>query len=117
MSLGQNTYHDSNHVPVLAAVSSSDGESVVLLWADPVTHRLLVTSSGGPTWYQDEIVATGQTGTSFTLAHTPTAIVFLFKNGQYLVSGGVSYDYTLSGASITLNVALLSTDLLTANYS
>lgn len=41
----QNTHHDGNHVPVLAAVSSADGKSIVLLWADPITHRLL-TSAG-----------------------------------------------------------------------
>lgn len=76
----------------------------------------LETSGGGGTWYQDEVVASGVTGTSFSLINTPTKIVFLYLNGQYLVSG-VGKDYTRSGKNITLATTLLSTDLLTANYS
>lgn len=80
------------------------------------TQSSPLTVLGGGTWYQDEVVATGVTGTSFTLLNTPTNIVFLYKNGQYLVSG-VSGDYTRSGKNVTLAVSLLSTDILTANYS
>ena len=70
----QSTYHDSNHVPVLAAVSSSDGQSVVLLWADPVTHRLLVTSTGGSgSGYQVPLTG-GLTGTN-TWTTAPNVIV------------------------------------------
>lgn len=68
------------------------------------------------TWYQDEIVATGQTGTAFSLLHTPTSVVFLYLNGQHLAKGA-SYDYTIAGKNITLAVALLSSDLLVATYS
>jgi hypothetical protein len=108
---------DQNAVKSLLAVSSADGVSIVVVWADPVTHALLIKNVGGSgTWYQDEIVATGQTGTSFSLLHTPSSVVFLYKNGQYLVSGA-SYDYTISGANITLQTSLLATDLLTATYS
>jgi len=71
---------------------------------------------GASTWYQDEIVSNGSTGTSFNLNHTPLSVVFLYKNGQYLVSGN-SFDYTRSGVAITLSVSLLSSDILTANYS
>lgn len=80
------------------------------------THYLY--SGGGTsstTWYQDEIVASGTTGTSFSLLHAPSAVVFLYKNGQYLVSG-IGQDYTRSGVNLTLAVSLLSTDILTANY-
>lgn len=38
---------DENNVPVLMGTSSSDGETPVVLWADPTTHRLLTQSSGG----------------------------------------------------------------------
>lgn len=71
---------------------------------------------GGGTWYQDEIIASGVTGTVFNLVNTPTNIVFLYLNGQYLISG-VGRDYTRSGKTITLATSLLSTDVLTANYS
>lgn len=80
------------------------------------TQSSPLTVLGGGTWYQDEIVASGVTGTTFTLLNTPTNIVFLYLNGQYLVSG-VGKDYTRSGKNITLATTLLSTDILTANYS
>lgn len=44
-----NAQHDENHVPTLIAVSSADGLTPTLLYADPVTHRLLtgnVASNG-----------------------------------------------------------------------
>lgn len=37
---------DNNVVTTLIAVSSADGITPVVLWADPTTHRLLVDSSG-----------------------------------------------------------------------
>ena len=116
MTARSNAGIDQNAVKSLLAVSSADGVSIVVVWADPVTHALLVKSVGGSgTWYQDEIVATGQTGTSFSLLHTPQSVVFLYKNGQYLVSG-VGQDYTRVGTAITLFVALNPLDILTANY-
>lgn len=83
--------------------------------SNPITGVDITITSAG-TWYQDEIVATGQTGTAFSLLHTPAAVVMLFKNGVLLVKGA-SYDYTISGANITLATALLSTDVLTATYN
>jgi len=41
-----NAIHDDNRIPSLLAVSSSDGTTPVTLWADPTTHRLLVSSTG-----------------------------------------------------------------------
>jgi hypothetical protein len=38
---------DDNDVKSLLAVSSVDGESIVVVWADPVTHALLVKNVGG----------------------------------------------------------------------
>lgn len=38
---------DPNHVPSLLAVSSVDGSSTVTLYADPITHRLLVADTSG----------------------------------------------------------------------
>lgn len=77
---------------------------------------LSIVGTGTSVWYQDEIVATGVTGTSFNLLHTPLNVVFLYLNGQHLTSG-VTYDYTRAGAALTLATSLLSTDVLTATYS
>lgn len=38
---------DENRVTTLLAVSNADGETPVTLYADPTTHRLLVSSAGG----------------------------------------------------------------------
>ena len=42
-----NAKRDNNRITTLLAVSNVDGETPVLLWADPTTHRLLVTGLGG----------------------------------------------------------------------
>lgn len=40
---------DQNYVSTLLGVSNVDGTTPVVLWADPTTHRLLVSASGGGT--------------------------------------------------------------------
>jgi hypothetical protein len=52
--------------------------------------------------------------TTFTLAHTPnpSSSLILTNNGQVLTGGGV--DYTLSGDTITMVNAPVSTDILRA---
>ncbi len=42
-----NASRDENNVPALLAVSSADGKTPVRLYADPVTHRLLVQLAAG----------------------------------------------------------------------
>lgn len=56
------------------------------------------------------------TGTSFTLAHSPSPAgsLILTKNGQVLTAGGI--DYTLSGATITTVTAPGTGNTLTAQY-
>lgn len=60
---------------------------------------------------------TGLTGTAIVLTQTPLAstITMVFKNGQLLRSG-VGNDYTISGTSITMAVALVVGDLVSAIY-
>ena len=68
---------DQSSVATLIAVSSSDGVSIVRLWADPITHRLLVDNAGG----SSGITLLPATGTvnglnaSFTFTQEPTVIV------------------------------------------
>lgn len=111
------TKRDDNSVPAIFAVSSADGVSLVEVWADPTTHRLLCQLTGGNVWYQDEVPSGTKNGSNktFTLLHAPSNVTLLYLNGQYLVSGGV--DYSLSGNTITMTVAPLSTDTLVATYS
>jgi hypothetical protein len=53
--------------------------------------------------------------TAFTLANTPVSgSVRLYLNGQRLRAGG--NDYSISGSSITMVTAPVSTDYLEAEY-
>ena|ERR1700733_4922594 len=68
---------DQNDVKSLLAVSSADGESIVVVWADPVTHALLVKLVG----------AGGGTVTTIT-------------DGTTTVTDATTIDFT-SGATVT----------------
>lgn len=93
---------DQNGRNSLIAVSNVDGETIVRLWADPITHRLLVDSNAtlGATWYNE--TPTGSINginTIFTLSQTPAAnslVLTLARQPQIL---GV--DYTITGNTIT----------------
>ncbi len=92
---------DGNFVPTLIGVSNSDGLTPIVVYADPVTHRLLVDSTGGASnaFVYNEVVS--GSGTTFTLANTPIAgTQTIFANGQRLTPGAGN-DYTISGAVIT----------------
>src|SRR3990167_488078 len=42
-----NAPRDDNYIPTLLAVSNADGTTPITLWADPTTHRLLVSATAG----------------------------------------------------------------------
>lgn len=72
---------DGNFIPTLLAVSSTDGVTPVVLYADPVTHRLYVDISGsaGTGTVQSVSVATinGISGTVATATTTPVITLTL----------------------------------------
>ena len=45
MAISGNAQRDENDVSTLLAVSSVDGTTPVVLWANPTTHRLLVDNA------------------------------------------------------------------------
>lgn len=51
---------DDNSVPTLLAVSNADGTTPVVLWADPTTHRLLVSSAPGDLGDLGDVTLTGE---------------------------------------------------------
>lgn len=64
-------------------------------------------------WRQD---ATGITGTTITLDNRPvTGVECVFKNGALLwpSTDSTTYDYTISGNSLELQVAAVSSDKFT----
>lgn len=91
---------DENSRQGLTAVSNVDGTTIVRLYADPTTHRLLVDLPGGSgTFITNEVVS--GSGTSWTLAHTPTSgSVAVYGDGIRL-NPGAGNDYTISSAAIT----------------
>lgn len=91
---------DQNSRPSLTAVSNVDGETIVRLWADPVTHRLLVDAAGGGL---TELPATGTingVNTQFTFTELPT----------YIVSDGLWYKenggWTWNAGTLTATMSV-----------
>ncbi len=94
-----NANRDQNYVTTLIATSNVDGISPVTLYADPTTHRLLVSSSGGAGF--TELTATGTVNSvnkTFTFTQKPT----------YIVSDGVWYKenkgWTWGGSTATMTI-------------
>lgn len=91
---------DQNFVPTLIAVSSVDGKTPVLVYADPVTHRLLVDLSGsagtgdvvGPASATDRAVAIFNTTTGKLIQNSGVIIAATTNNisGPQKVTVGVS---------------------------
>ena len=71
------------------------------------------TATTSATWYQDEVLSRTD-GTNYTLAHTPTAVVFLYLNGQLLPATG---NYTRTGTAIALTSPTIASDTVSATYS
>ena len=76
----------------------------------------IATIPAQKTAFRDIFVpTTGQT--TFTLTHTPVAYTDdVYVNGD-LAAPSASYDYTLSGTTLTFNYGLLATDLVVVRYS
>jgi hypothetical protein len=73
------TPRDANHVPLLVAASTTDGVTPVVLEADPTTHALVTSGSGG-----------GSSGTQYTdgaaaVTH-PIGTQPVFTNGSNVVT-------------------------------
>lgn len=103
----QTAERDGNNVPTLLAVSSADGVSTVAVYANPVTHRLLVDnagSGGGITSINTDTTAAqtltvGTTGTDFAIVDNGTG----------------DHKFNLPTASASNRGALSSTDWSTFN--
>ncbi len=101
-----NAYRDENSVPTLIASSNIDGKTPVRVYADPVTHRLLVdlpAGSGVTSINSDttsaQTLAVGTSGTDFAIAD----------------NGSGTHTFNLPTASHTNRGALSSADWDTFN--
>lgn len=71
---------DNNVVTTMLAVSNADGVTPVVLWADPITHRLLVTGVGagsGTVTTVSVVTANGISGSVATATSTPAITLTL----------------------------------------
>jgi len=98
---------DQNHVTTLLGVSSVDGVTPVVLWADPTTHRLLVDLAGGSaTTLQTNGVANGNQsllnlveGTNITLTDNGTGSVTIDATGGGGTPGGTNRQIQFNNSS------------------
>lgn len=106
---------DQNFVPTLIAVSSVDGKTPVVVYADPVTHRLLVDLSGaagtgdvvGPASATDRAIAIFNTATGKLIQNSGVIIAATTNNisgpqqvtvgGNTIASGQVNFSGLTSG--------------------
>ncbi|MES2060215.1 MAG: hypothetical protein V4438_04260 [Patescibacteria group bacterium] len=92
-------------------VAAGPGVSI----ADVNGQKVISALGASGTAVRDE-VPTGS-GTAFTLAHTPTANTLQLFRGGSRQQPGAGNDYTITGANITLAVALATGEILLADYN
>lgn len=102
-----NAYRDQNNIPTLIAASNVDGQTPVRLWADPVTHRLLVDSNGGgggsTTFYTETPsgVINGSNTVYTTVNAIGTIVTFDINNGFIH-----PFYYSYTGNTITFTTPI-----------
>lgn len=94
---------DNNNIPTLIALSNADGVTPVTLYADPTTHRLLVTMGGSALslLMQTDTYTTTAGQTSFTLTQTALFVFAVVIGGQMQTP---TADYTHATDTITLTI-------------
>lgn len=105
--MAEDAKRDQNRIPTLLAVSNVDGLTPVRLWADPVTHRLLVDFPAGT---GDVVGPAGATADDIVLFDGATGK--LIKD-----SGAKLSDYQTSLGFTPENVANKSTSVSTDGSS
>lgn len=92
---------DQNFTRSIIAVSSVDGVTPVVLWADPTTHALLVDISGSliaDHFKTDQFTSTSSQ-VQFTASSIPISTEYVSINGLIQTP---TTDYTISGSTLTL---------------
>lgn len=107
-----NAKRDNNRVTTLLGVSNSDGITPVVIYADPVTHRLLVDIPSANK-YTDVFTSTNLQ-TTFTATHTPTDTDYVSINGSIQTP---STDYTISSNTLTLANPIPSGNIVLWRYT
>lgn len=88
--------HDQNRVTTLLGVSNADGTTPVAIYADPVTHRLLVDLGGGGTGTVTDVSVVTANGFAGTVANSTTTPAITLET---TVSGILKGDGTAMSAA------------------
>jgi hypothetical protein len=108
-----NSKRDENFVTSLLGVSSSDGKTPVVLWADETTHRLLVDITGLSSHFQTDTFTSTNNQTIFTASATVVADFEVHINGSLATP---SSEYTVSGNTLTLASGIPSGNVVVWKY-
>ena len=104
---------DGNFVPTLLGVSSVDGTTPVVIYADPTTHRLYVdlASGSGTVTSVSVVTANGISGSVATATTTPAITLTLgaITPSAVTVSGLTASQIVLTDASKNLVSAAVAT--------
>lgn len=95
-----NAYRDQNSVPTLIGVSNVDGFTPVRVYADPVTHRLLVDSAITALQLETPTGSVDGSNVTFTVSNTPKLIAT--ERGLGIQGNDFSYD---GAGTVTMNLA------------
>ena len=98
-----NAYRDENNVPTLIASSNVDGKTPIRLYADPITHRLLVDLAGTGITVYTEILTDSGDHKNFTSVHNITNIFSIMD--AYSGKGIPASNYSVSTNTLTLTSA------------
>ena len=96
---------DVNSRQGLTAVSNVDGTTIIRLYADPVTHRLLVDIAGGGgtgTWWDVTGTIDGANKT-FSIATAVTSDFILVLVNQTQMQG-IDYTYVAGAGTTTITM-------------
>lgn len=102
-----NAQRDQNNIPTLLCVSNVDGTSTVTVYADPVTHRLLVDlpSGTGTVTSVSVVSANGFAGSVATATSTPAITLSTTVTGFLQGNGTAISAATTTGSGSTLVLA------------
>lgn len=106
----QNASRDQNDVATLLGVSNADARTPVVIYADPVTHRLLVDLGGGGGGTVTSVSVATAHGFSGTVANPTTAPVITLSATPVgiLQSDGTSLSAISIGTGLTFTGGTLS---------